>query len=143
MTGGMTIERVMDSVPRGTGVLDVLRDVLGAGTFPGGPRLVLDPDSVTTDRFVDWYRPCRRPADRVCSVVGRHDAAQLRDVLGDPIPGAPALHSASVFFIDREPAANWAHECWYVFVGPDDIVRCVSNMPPDSSLECVPLCRGS
>jgi hypothetical protein len=65
----------------------------------------------------------------------------LRDAMGEILPGLEDLSGeAALFFIDKEPRANWAHSCEYVLLRHNgSILRIVHGWPPHESIPLLPL----
>jgi len=57
--------------------------------------------------------------------------------MGEPVAGLPrSTGRYYVFFVDQMPAANWAHECAYAFVGANGRRAWADEQwPPDESIE--------
>jgi hypothetical protein len=65
----------------------------------------------------------------------------LRDAMGEMLPGVEGLSGeAALFFIDKEPRANWAHSCEYVLIQKNaPILRITHCWPPHESIPLLPL----
>jgi hypothetical protein len=64
----------------------------------------------------------------------------LRDAMGEALPGVGSLSGeAALFFIDKDPRANWAHACEYVLLPSNArIVRIPHCWPPHESIVLLP-----
>jgi hypothetical protein len=65
----------------------------------------------------------------------------LRDAMGEALPGLEGLSGeAALFFIDKDPRANWAHSCEYVLLRNNgSILRITHRWPPHESISLLPL----
>lgn len=65
----------------------------------------------------------------------------LKDAMGEALPGLEGLTGkVALFFIDRDPRANWAHPCDYVLLfGDGRLLRLSHQWPPHESISLTPL----
>lgn len=125
-------------------VVDILRDVFGGNPSIDGPRWVLDPSRSVQAAFWHQFGPGISTDQRVQVGRGRQVPAHVTDIHGRQVAAdAPrAEEPAALFFIDRDPLANWAHECTYVFLYDDGGVHVAERRwPPSASAELVSLPR--
>jgi hypothetical protein len=85
-----------------------------------------------------------RPQDEVFVAEGYIDAGAVRDIRGRELAAFSGLSGrAMLFFVDRDPRANWAHDCWYVLWLLEErrFVKAQHRMPPPDEVELLKLPR--
>lgn len=123
---------------RGAGAVDIETEVFHLGASARTPQWIPGVPLVARRRFFDWQRT-HAPGPVDCFVASRALApSMIRDRLGHPISDDERV--ATMFFVDRVPAANWGHPCTYVFVRDDGQVVVIDHdFPPSRSAQLVPI----
>ena len=80
-----------------------------------GPVLPIYPTRKEQRLFLEHLRSQLKPDDEISAIIGYVQAEEVRDIRGRTLPAFAGLTGkAALFFVDRNPDANWGHSCWYV-----------------------------
>jgi hypothetical protein len=103
--------------------------------------ILFQPTKEERNLFWREISPQLAPQDDIFVVKGYVQAESVRDIRGQSIAAFAGLSGkAALFFVDRNPAANWAHDCWYVLLLLEEqrLVKAEHRMPLPDEFE---LCR--
>ncbi len=64
---------------------------------------------------------------------------EIKDALGKAIPIPKGLLPATLFFVDIEPEANWAHQCLYILILDTGNFMIRHNWPPSDIASMEPI----
>jgi hypothetical protein len=139
-----------NSVARADNLLrDDERDDVSLLEFMGvnhiqGPRWLKRPAPEEIDMFWQEFGALITKRDEVSVAKGYIAAETICDILHRPIPGlAGLLGNVAFFFVDRNPEANWAHDCLYILLLKQErrFVKAEHRMPPPDEVELIEIER--
>jgi hypothetical protein len=115
--------------------VSIYQQMMGLPSSIPGPALFIRPTRKEQNLFLEHLRSQLKPDDEIFATIGYVQAEEVRDIRGRALPAFAGLTGkAALFFVDRNPDANWGHECWYVLylLSEERFVNAEHNMPlPD------------
>jgi hypothetical protein len=141
----MTICKRLDTKTHGERVeLPILSEVMGLSSEIPSLVLLLFPTREEQDLFWREFGFQLKPEDEVFVAKGYVQAETVCDIRHRPLPAFSGLSGkAALFFVDRNPPANWAHDCWYVLLLLQErrFVKAEHRMPPPDEIDLFRLYR--
>jgi len=126
-------------------VVSIEREVFAERVGEGGRQWVLDPPPEDQRRFWQLFGSAIKPHEQVFVGEGRVLIETLSDVHDRPLPGLEGKSGeAALFFVDRNPDANWSHRCSYILLpkgGEALRIDIDHGWPPSEAVRLVPSLR--
>jgi hypothetical protein len=120
--------------------VSIAEEIFEAPAGTKGRQWILDPTRATQRRFWKLFGSRIHAPHQVFVAEGPVLLESLRDVHGQLLPGLEGVKgSASLFFVDEQPDANWSHACTY-FLLPDagEPLELKHRWPPSDDVRRIP-----
>jgi hypothetical protein len=120
--------------------VSIAEEIFEAPAGTKGRQWILDPTRATQRRFWKLFGSRIHAPHQVFVAEGPVLLESLRDVHGQLLPGLEGVKgSASLFFVDEQPDANWSHACMY-FLLPDagEPLELKHRWPPSDDVRRIP-----
>lgn len=137
-------KRLDSQLPPGQNELPIFSAVMGLSPEIPSPILLLYPTKEEQNLFWKELGSQLKPEDEVFVAKGYVQAEAICDIRHRPLPAFAGLSGrAALFFVDRNPPANWAHDCWYVLLLLQEgrFVKAEHRMPPPDEIDLFRLYR--